>query len=403
MLRPLILFTIIVFTASCAPKTRNISDNQSEIKASQTLDTSNNQPVEEPEKWYGRNNPFILSKDEQAILNNLTNTHGNFCTLEGSIINAARKHAKDISMDKVLKEDGLDMLRSNMLFYGNYDYRIQPYVFNLSENGINSLKKLLFEEKDNFTHCGIGVYNSPIPVAIFIGVKRSIDIKPFKSSVVPGSSIQIHGKFADTAHFDAEAYLENPDGSVKKIKTYVLGKNSFSFSVQFKGTGKYRLELQVTGKNGSETSLLVPIFSGIDIDLTPSFFPDNNDDDSPLDAQLVNLINSVRQKHGLKILQRDKTLDMVARNHSKDMMQNGFFGHYSQTTGFLEDRLQKLQIFPAYMGENIAKSRTVLRTHHNLMNSPSHKIKILDPQFTHFGAGIIKTNDGVIVTEIFTK
>ena len=69
----------------------------------------------------------------------------------------------------------------------------------------------------------------------------------------------------------------------------------------------------------------------------------------------------------------------------------------------LQDRFREKGITPIRFAENIARSRTASRIHHNWMLSPSHRMPMLDPSMTHVGIGVAKEGDELIATQIFAN
>jgi uncharacterized protein YkwD len=55
------------------------------------------------------------------------------------------------------------------------------------------------------------------------------------------------------------------------------------------------------------------------------------------------------------------------------------------------------------VGENLALAPSVDLAHIGLMNSPSHRENILDPNFKRIGIGIIDADPyGKMITQVFT-
>ena len=61
--------------------------------------------------------------------------------------------------------------------------------------------------------------------------------------------------------------------------------------------------------------------------------------------------------------------------------------------------LSRLDIHPSTYGENIARNTSILDAHRSLMHSVSHRLNILDPDFTDLGIGIRKRDGQWFVTE----
>jgi uncharacterized protein YkwD len=107
------------------------------------------------------------------------------------------------------------------------------------------------------------------------------------------------------------------------------------------------------------------------------------------EAEMLQLINAERQKHGLKPLQADAEMLMVARAHSQDMFARGYFAHDNPDGKDPFDRMKAANIQFAAAGENLALAQTVGIAHVNLMNSPGHRANILNSSFGRVGIGIL--------------
>lgn len=107
------------------------------------------------------------------------------------------------------------------------------------------------------------------------------------------------------------------------------------------------------------------------------------------EAEMLQLVNEERQKHGLKTLQADPEMLPVARAHSQDMFARGYFAHDSPEGKDPFDRMKDANVHFATAGENLALAQTVEIAHVNLMNSPGHRANILNPSFGRVGIGIL--------------
>lgn len=121
------------------------------------------------------------------------------------------------------------------------------------------------------------------------------------------------------------------------------------------------------------------------------------------EEKMVSLVNNERQKAGLAPLTTDLLLRNVARSHSMDMLRNGYFAHKSPSGEMPYDRLIAAGANFRLVGENLALAPSVDLAHIGLMNSPSHRENILDPNFKRIGIGIIDADPyGKMITQVFT-
>lgn len=118
------------------------------------------------------------------------------------------------------------------------------------------------------------------------------------------------------------------------------------------------------------------------------------------EARMLALINQERAKNGLPALEVEPKLVETARLKSRDMIEAGYFGHYSPTYGSPFDMMRAAGVEYRYAGENLAGAGTVELAHQALMASPGHRANILNPRFTHVGIGIV---DGGPYGKMFTQ
>ncbi|MCC8424495.1 CvpA family protein [Mucilaginibacter sp. UR6-11] len=121
-----------------------------------------------------------------------------------------------------------------------------------------------------------------------------------------------------------------------------------------------------------------------------------------LEARMLQLVNMERQQRGLQILKPDPQLTRVARDHSEDMLQRGYFSHYTPEGLDPFDRMKNGGVRFLTGGENIAITQTLPMAHTGLMNSPGHRANILNPAFGRLGIGILDAGVyGLMITQVF--
>ena len=121
-----------------------------------------------------------------------------------------------------------------------------------------------------------------------------------------------------------------------------------------------------------------------------------------LEAEMLDLVNKERVKAGLARLAPDPELREVARRHSTDMFQRGYFAHATPEGRSPFDRIREAGYTFRTAGENLALAPTLTIAHTGLMNSPGHRANILQPQFGRVGIGIMDGGlRGLMVTQNF--
>lgn len=118
------------------------------------------------------------------------------------------------------------------------------------------------------------------------------------------------------------------------------------------------------------------------------------------EIEVVNLINNVRAKYGLKALTTNVSLSKVARLKSEDMLNKNYFSHTSPTYGSPFDMMKSFGITYRYAGENIAYGqRSPQEVVNAWMNSSGHRANILNANFTQIGMGYV--SNGNYWTQMF--
>lgn len=117
--------------------------------------------------------------------------------------------------------------------------------------------------------------------------------------------------------------------------------------------------------------------------------------DNGLEKQFVRLINAERRHAKLVPLKIKSQFVAVARKHSIRMMQEGEIRH----NGNLGYEVAGPR--GSYLGENVGVGLSVGSLHEMFMESPKHRVHILEPSFRHIGVGVAVDHNVIFVTEIF--
>jgi len=108
-----------------------------------------------------------------------------------------------------------------------------------------------------------------------------------------------------------------------------------------------------------------------------------------LESKMLEWVNKERTSRGLRPLQWDPQLLPVARSHSQDMFQRGYFSHYTLEGKDPFDRMKAAGVKYYTAGENLALGPTLMICHDGLMNSPGHRANILNPSYGRIAIGIL--------------
>ena len=107
-------------------------------------------------------------------------------------------------------------------------------------------------------------------------------------------------------------------------------------------------------------------------------------------AEVIRLVNEIRQQNGLRPLTANWELSRVARYKSQDMADRSYFAHNSPTYGSPGQMIKAFGLSYRTAGENIAKGYASPQAVVNgWMNSSGHRANILNASYTQIGVGYV--------------
>lgn len=111
---------------------------------------------------------------------------------------------------------------------------------------------------------------------------------------------------------------------------------------------------------------------------------------SAYEAEVIRLVNNIRQQNGLKPLSANWELSRIARYKSQDMLDKGYFSHTSPTYGSPFQMITAFGLSYRTAGENIAKGyATPQAVVNGWMNSSGHRANILNASYQQIGVGYV--------------
>jgi uncharacterized protein YkwD len=136
------------------------------------------------------------------------------------------------------------------------------------------------------------------------------------------------------------------------------------------------------------------------------------------EEHILALVNDQRTRHGLEPLIISSELAVVARDHSSDMGERGFYSHVDPEGITPNERITAAMGDTYYLAgtsENIAyteSSRGFAHQEHTAiaeqlmngwMNSPGHRANILRDSSTHIGIGLHRSGNRIYATQKFMR
>lgn len=134
--------------------------------------------------------------------------------------------------------------------------------------------------------------------------------------------------------------------------------------------------------------------------------------DPAVEQEVFDRVNAARREAGRAPLEHREALLRPARLHSFDMAQDWFFAHEGPDGRSVSERVAALDrtLIHSEIRENIAKIGGDLNwadtgeiLHNILFESDGHRENMLSPRLTHMAMGVVRTDDGAWITQIFVR
>lgn len=104
--------------------------------------------------------------------------------------------------------------------------------------------------------------------------------------------------------------------------------------------------------------------------------------------RVLALTNAYREQYHLPPLKLSAELTTAAQDYAKEMAEKEFMEHVGPDGTHPRDRIQRAGYPMLYCGENLAMGySTPEQTLKAWMNSPSHRVNILNPDYDEIGLG----------------
>ena len=120
------------------------------------------------------------------------------------------------------------------------------------------------------------------------------------------------------------------------------------------------------------------------------------------------LINSYRVSSGLNAIAYEPTLTYVAKLRSQDLMDRGYFSHYTPEGTTVFNLIRANGITIKIGGENLGQAMPAeIGSPEAFLNawqnSSSHNANMLRAGYNYIGVGMVDNGDRIVVTTVFTN
>jgi len=323
-------------------------------------------------------------------------------TVEGGYVQVLRRYSALLANQRTAEAVNKDILRALFWQQGLSDYKIVPtslmaegstkrLLIQLKSMLVHAFDQRLLDPQYNVAAFGIKLREDDLKGAFSLMERKTV-LAPFPAQVEAGRSYHLEGTFGP-GYGGPILYVTSPLGTVVKLDGKHRGEQFF-FDFTFpRETGRYSLEVLVRGTKGPTVANLFPVFQGVDPDYGKENAELEVDEDFDCDPTvcertLLGWVNTYRAQYKLSLLERDAKMDLIARGHSIDMQRNKFFGHQSPTTGNVGDRTKAQGVAFLKVTENLGKDTSLGKGFLGLLESPGHRMNLLDREVSRIGVGV---------------
>ncbi len=246
-------------------------------------------------------------------------------------------------------------------------------------------------------------------IAVVVG-RTALALDPVPRRVAPGQRVRVSGRLPPGWR-EPRVVTMGPDLAIVEPDVAARGARFSATVVAPRAEGRLDVEVLGTGPHGPSPLTQLALYVGQD---PPDRFegawpPEEREiaDAWDAEAEALDRLNRDRARFGLPELRHDSALADIARAHSEDMRDGGFFGHHSPRTGSLTDRIGRAGYPAIAWAENLAGNRSLVDAQATLMHSLGHRRNVLSPSMTHVGVGVAEQRrDGHrvwLLTQVFAR
>lgn len=300
-------------------------------------------------------------------------------TLDAALMRAAHI-LKDDELEPILRELGSPAVRARVI------------VGHGKDNDV-ALKKLLESKRTANTRCGVAKTDEGIVV---VSAELLADLDPLPVRARTGAWLELSATLHVPAA-SAKVIVLGPRGVPKTVPTSIdqrTGKTHARFALDRPGAFTVQLLGDVAG--GPRPLLEARVFADVLPSSGAAVAPGENE------TSLERMVAVVRNEEALPKLKRDPRLDALAAAHAEHMRSAGIVAH-DLGDGDLAQRFEAEGLVATTVGENVARADSLSLAHRALYASPSHRLNLLNAQYTRIGLATTEDKGRVYACEVFSS
>lgn len=226
------------------------------------------------------------------------------------------------------------------------------------------------------------VYNQIKDSFVMVGIKEEKVVALYSNSI--NSSEMMDIELNKDINFVRNNYIPIEYKRKGNTRFIIDSKNEFDI---LKLDGKYITIFYDVHSDNCITSYQI-IDSNIEDSIKDIYATYSDELQKSYERQIIDLVNSVRDRYDLKRMQYSEKAKMSSVKHSEDMKEKNYFDHTNKENESPFDRMKKENISYRLAGENIAAGQiNAIYAHEAWMNSLGHRKNILG-EYDNIGVGV---------------
>jgi len=316
---------------------------------------------------------------------------------------------RDSGIDRIPGFDN-EAIKDVLMEMGVSDNAFRTVLFNVfsKKQAKDFLRRNLAKDlaSGQFDHFGVGAAWSWWPPTWIVNVfltRKSVRLETFPRVVAAGEEVSLQGQVLGEGG-NLQLLVQGPKGT-RTLAPTLLSGGFFFQPLAFFDEGSYRVELMIETEQGPEVAALFPLVVGegepgptekIPHVATASL--------AEARARRLTLINEARAKNDLLPVVLDKNVNRMAQGYAEEMRKTGVVAHVSPTSGDCAARASSAKIPFLRITENVAVNRTLEDVHQSFLESPAHRVNVLDPDVDVVGIGVAEGGENqVFAVENFAR